>query len=118
MPLETAVSGLVNVPALKGIHYAVESGRLAAEAAASVDPWSPWHARDHWWLNAAFEREMPFIADGSPMPIKVRGDGLGWQLTMGDDINCFTSKSRIAEPSRATELMKSRSEKIPTGLAH
>jgi electron-transferring-flavoprotein dehydrogenase len=28
--------GLVNVPALKGIHYAVESGRLAAEAAASA----------------------------------------------------------------------------------
>jgi electron-transferring-flavoprotein dehydrogenase len=27
--------GLVNVPALKGIHYAVESGRLAAEAAAA-----------------------------------------------------------------------------------
>jgi electron-transferring-flavoprotein dehydrogenase len=27
-------AGLVNVPALKGIHYAVESGRLAAEAAA------------------------------------------------------------------------------------
>ena len=25
--------GLVNVPALKGIHYAIESGRLAAEAA-------------------------------------------------------------------------------------
>jgi len=29
--------GLVNVPALKGIHYAVESGRLAAEAAAGGD---------------------------------------------------------------------------------
>ena len=27
--------GLVNVPALKGIHYAVESGRLAAEAASN-----------------------------------------------------------------------------------
>src|SRR5439155_22235549 len=26
-------AGFVNVPALKGIHYAVESGRLAAEAA-------------------------------------------------------------------------------------
>src|SRR5581483_11096223 len=25
--------GLVNVPALKGVHYAIESGRLAAEAA-------------------------------------------------------------------------------------
>jgi electron-transferring-flavoprotein dehydrogenase len=31
--------GLVNVPALKGIHYALESGRLAAEAAfASLQP--------------------------------------------------------------------------------
>src|SRR5213596_357295 len=29
-------AGLVNVPALKGIHYAVESGRLAAEAAVSA----------------------------------------------------------------------------------
>src|SRR5439155_885869 len=39
-------AGLVNVPALKGIHYAVESGSLAAEAAfASVQrgqtPWTP-----------------------------------------------------------------------------
>jgi electron-transferring-flavoprotein dehydrogenase len=32
-------AGLVNVPALKGVHYAVESGRLAAEAAlAGVRP--------------------------------------------------------------------------------
>jgi electron-transferring-flavoprotein dehydrogenase len=30
-------AGLVNVPALKGIHYAVESGRLAAEAAWADD---------------------------------------------------------------------------------
>jgi electron-transferring-flavoprotein dehydrogenase len=29
-------AGLVNVPALKGVHYAVESGRLAAEAAAEA----------------------------------------------------------------------------------
>jgi electron-transferring-flavoprotein dehydrogenase len=27
--------GMVNIPALKGIHYAIESGRLAAEAAAA-----------------------------------------------------------------------------------
>jgi electron-transferring-flavoprotein dehydrogenase len=38
--------GLVNVPALKGIHYAIESGRLAAEAAVRVfrrgeTPWRP-----------------------------------------------------------------------------
>jgi electron-transferring-flavoprotein dehydrogenase len=37
-------AGFVNVPALKGIHYAVESGRLAAEAAfAALQPGStPW----------------------------------------------------------------------------
>jgi electron-transferring-flavoprotein dehydrogenase len=38
--------GLVNVPALKGIHYAIESGRLAAEAAVRAlqpgeSPWRP-----------------------------------------------------------------------------
>ena len=37
-------AGLVNVPALKGIHYAIESGRLAAEAAFAAlrrgeSPW-------------------------------------------------------------------------------
>lgn len=39
-------AGFVNVPALKGIHYAVESGRLAAEAAFTAigrgeTPWRP-----------------------------------------------------------------------------
>ena len=39
-------AGLVNVPALKGVHYAIESGRLAAETAfASLQrgetPWRP-----------------------------------------------------------------------------
>ena len=29
-------AGLVNVPRLKGVHYAIESGRLAAEAAVAV----------------------------------------------------------------------------------
>jgi electron-transferring-flavoprotein dehydrogenase len=38
--------GFVNVPALKGIHYAIESGRLAAEAAVRAlgrgeTPWRP-----------------------------------------------------------------------------
>jgi electron-transferring-flavoprotein dehydrogenase len=39
-------AGLVNVPALKGIHYAIESGALAAEAAFGAlqrgqTPWTP-----------------------------------------------------------------------------
>ena len=38
--------GFVNVPALKGIHYAIETGRLAAEAAVAAvrpgrTPWTP-----------------------------------------------------------------------------
>jgi electron-transferring-flavoprotein dehydrogenase len=41
--------GLVNVPALKGIHYAVESGILAAEAAFSGDlPGYDTAIRDGW----------------------------------------------------------------------
>jgi electron-transferring-flavoprotein dehydrogenase len=39
-------AGMVNVPALKGIHYAIESGKLAAEAAVEAlgpgkTPWTP-----------------------------------------------------------------------------
>jgi electron-transferring-flavoprotein dehydrogenase len=39
-------AGMVNVPALKGIHYAIESGKLAAEAAFAAlqpgqTPWTP-----------------------------------------------------------------------------
>jgi electron-transferring-flavoprotein dehydrogenase len=39
-------AGFVNVPALKGIHYAIESGRLAAESAfralqRGTTPWTP-----------------------------------------------------------------------------
>src|ERR671922_26361 len=39
-------AGMVNVPALKGIHYAIESGRFAAEAAFAalqpgMTPWTP-----------------------------------------------------------------------------
>jgi electron-transferring-flavoprotein dehydrogenase len=50
-------AGLVNVPALKGIHYAVESGRLAAEAAVkAVAPegrggWLPSYDE---WLRSSF----------------------------------------------------------------
>jgi 3-methylcrotonyl-CoA carboxylase alpha subunit len=52
-------------------------------AATTADPNSPWHARDHWWLNVVFERELPLTAGGIPTPIKVRYDGRAWQLTVG-----------------------------------
>jgi 3-methylcrotonyl-CoA carboxylase alpha subunit len=75
-----------------------EAEAAETTAASSADPWSPWHARDYWWLNAVFERELPFIADGLPVPIKVRGDRLGWQLTVGDQH--FTTEATRASAGR------------------
>jgi 3-methylcrotonyl-CoA carboxylase alpha subunit len=62
----------------------VDEAEAAAKlAASSADSSSPWHARDHWWLNATLERELPFTADGVSMPVKLRGDGIGWRFTIG-----------------------------------
>jgi 3-methylcrotonyl-CoA carboxylase alpha subunit len=52
-------------------------------AATTADPYSPWHASDHWWLNAAVERELLLAAGGMPKPVRVRYDGKAWQLTVG-----------------------------------
>ena len=46
--------GLVNVPALKGIHYAIESGRLAAEAAWALARRRRARARYDEALQASF----------------------------------------------------------------
>jgi 3-methylcrotonyl-CoA carboxylase alpha subunit len=61
-----------------------EAEWAAKVAAASGDPHSPWHAHDHWWLNADFERELPFDVDGSPHPVRVSGKDRTWRLTVGD----------------------------------
>ena len=60
-----------------------DAEQAASVAATSGDPHSPWHARDHWWLNAEFERELPFEVDGVPHPVGVSGKDHVWQLTMG-----------------------------------
>ncbi len=49
-----------------------EADAAASIAASSADPYSPWHMRDHWWLNATFDRELPFTAGGAPLPVGVR----------------------------------------------
>jgi 3-methylcrotonyl-CoA carboxylase alpha subunit len=74
----------VEVLAAAALCVLIDEAEAAAKlAASSADPHSPWHARDHWWSNATFERELPFIADGVSMPVKLRGDGIGWRLTIG-----------------------------------
>ncbi|HVC63168.1 MAG TPA: biotin carboxylase N-terminal domain-containing protein [Acetobacteraceae bacterium] len=54
------------------------------QAAAGADPYSPWQARDQWWLNAAAERVLEFHAGETIHPVTVRHDGAAWLLTIGD----------------------------------
>jgi 3-methylcrotonyl-CoA carboxylase alpha subunit len=61
-----------------------EAEAAAREAASSADPYSPWHARDQWWLNASPERELHFIDGDTAFPVRVQRQGAMWRLTMGE----------------------------------
>jgi len=65
-----------------------EADAAARQAAASADPYSPWHARDQWWLNAAPDRLLEFHVDGTIHPVTVRRDGAAWRLTIGERSLC------------------------------
>jgi 3-methylcrotonyl-CoA carboxylase alpha subunit len=51
-----------------------------AVAAASNDPYSPWHERDQWWLNASPDLVLNFVADDAPAPVTVRREANGWRV--------------------------------------
>jgi 3-methylcrotonyl-CoA carboxylase alpha subunit len=57
-----------------------EAGALAA--ASSADPYSPWHARDHWWPNASPERELHFITGETAFPVRVQRQAAAWRLAI------------------------------------
>jgi 3-methylcrotonyl-CoA carboxylase alpha subunit len=61
-----------------------EADTVAHQAAASADPWSPWHVRDQWWLNVSHERELTFHVGETTFPVTVRRDGAMWSLTIGE----------------------------------
>jgi len=63
-----------------------EADSAARNAAASADPYSPWHAREQWWLNLAFERVLEFHAGEAVYPVVVRRDGVAWLLSIGDRV--------------------------------
>jgi 3-methylcrotonyl-CoA carboxylase alpha subunit len=60
-----------------------EAETAARQAAAGMDPYSPWHARDQWWVNAAPDRVLEFHGGESIFPVTVRRDGEAWLLTIG-----------------------------------
>jgi 3-methylcrotonyl-CoA carboxylase alpha subunit len=57
-----------------------EAAEAEALAADSADPYSPWHARDQWWVNAAPGRVLGFVADDTPAPVTVRREAGGWRI--------------------------------------
>jgi 3-methylcrotonyl-CoA carboxylase alpha subunit len=61
-----------------------EEEDAAASAASGPDPFSPWHARDQWWLNAAPVRAMDFHAGDAVHTVRVNRAGDGWRLTIGE----------------------------------
>ena len=61
-----------------------EAHVAAAEAALSDDPYSPWQARDHWWINATVERVLNFSADDVDQAVQVACIGGNWRLRIGD----------------------------------
>jgi 3-methylcrotonyl-CoA carboxylase alpha subunit len=63
-----------------------EAAAAEHEAAASGDPFSPWHARDQWWVNAALDRTLDFQAGDEAYPVRVRRDGDDWRLTIADSV--------------------------------
>jgi 3-methylcrotonyl-CoA carboxylase alpha subunit len=87
-----------------------EAEAAARVAAASADPHSPWHARDHWWLNSEFERELPFIAEGSAMPVRVSRKGQVWHLTAGD--RQMTASATRAEIGRLDMVLDDLRERV------
>jgi 3-methylcrotonyl-CoA carboxylase alpha subunit len=61
-----------------------EAEAAARQAAVSADPYSPWHARDQWWLNASPDRVLAFHTGETIHPVTVRRDGAAWLLTIGE----------------------------------
>ena len=61
-----------------------EVDAAAAYAAASADPWSPWHACDHWWPNMAPARVLEFHAGDTVFAVRLQRDAAAWRLTIGE----------------------------------
>lgn len=58
----------------------LEAEAAAARAEASADPYSPWHARDGWWLNTAPERLLRFVVASGELSVRIRREGDSWRL--------------------------------------
>ncbi|MFZ1640764.1 MAG: acetyl/propionyl/methylcrotonyl-CoA carboxylase subunit alpha [Candidatus Contendobacter sp.] len=61
----------------------LREARQAQEVAGrDPDPWSPWHRRDGWRLNASATRNLLFRLGDSPRGVKVGYEHNGYRLTL------------------------------------
>ena len=66
----------------------------AAEASASPDPHSPWHARDGWRVNGIARREIKLRAGEIEKVVTAAYDGVAFQLEF--EGRCSTAAGRFA----------------------
>jgi 3-methylcrotonyl-CoA carboxylase alpha subunit len=69
-----------------------EANAATADAAHSADPYSPWHARDHWWPNTVFVRELRFTVGDFVWPVRIERLASAWRLSIGEDVLNATSE--------------------------
>jgi 3-methylcrotonyl-CoA carboxylase alpha subunit len=77
----------LEVMAVAALTVLSKEGDVARQAAAaSLDPYSPWHGFDQYWPNLDRERELPFVFGDLHIPVKVRRRGREWQVAFGDQM--------------------------------
>ncbi len=61
----------------------LEEEAARAHAAASADPHSPWHARDHWWVNTRPTRVFEFHHEDETHAVTLAPAADGWRISAG-----------------------------------
>ena len=79
-----------------------EAEIATAQASAGSDPHSPWHARDHWWLNVGYVRRFDLMLDDAVHAVRVQSAGVAWRLGIGDRIYTASAARDLAGRLRVT----------------
>jgi 3-methylcrotonyl-CoA carboxylase alpha subunit len=87
-----------------------EGEAATREAGSSADPYSPWHSRDQWWLNASPERELHFIDGDTAFPVRVQRHGAAWLLTAGE--RTLSSSATRASDGQLDVILDAMHERV------
>jgi electron-transferring-flavoprotein dehydrogenase len=110
--------GLVNVPALKGIHYAIESGRLAAEAAWGSLGGGSLGAYDEALRSSFVWRDLRRVRNMRPSFSGGLWRGIAWSGAATATFGRFPPGDRATDRDDAHELLttaRARDYPVPDG---